>query len=153
MMLRRQRRRGTVLVEAALIYPVLFMLVLGIILLGIGVFRYQQVSHIAREASRWASVHGARWAQENGKTAATPEDVYNNAIVPQAAGMGLENLNYSVSWSTSNQQTHAVTVTANGQSSVQTVTNFVSVTVTCTWNTGLFGSIPVSSTSVTPMNY
>ena len=149
MMLRRQRRHGTVLVESAMIYPVLFLLVMGIILLGIGVFSYQQVAHIAREASRWASVHGAKYAQETGNPAATPADVYNSAIVPQAAGMGVGSLGYSVSWDTSDAQTRTVIV----NNTVQTVSNNVSVTVTYTWNTGLFGSIPVSSTSVTPMNY
>jgi Flp pilus assembly protein TadG len=149
MMLRRRQRRGTILVESAMIYPVLFLLILAIILLGIGVFRYQQVAHIAREASRWASVHGAKYAQETGSTAATPTDVYNNVIVPQAAGMGLENLNYSVTWDTSNAQTRVALVNNN----VATISNNVVVTVTYTWNTGLFGSIPVSSTSVTPMNY
>jgi Flp pilus assembly protein TadG len=149
MMLRRHRRRGTILIESALIYPVLFLLVMGIILLGIGVFRYQQVAHIAREASRWASCHGAKYAQETGNPAATPTDVYNNAIVPQAAGVGLESLSYSVTWDTSNAQTHIVMV----GNSVQTVSNNVTVTVTYTWNTGLFGTLPIASTSVTPMNY
>ena len=153
MMLRRRRRRGTVLVESAMIYPILFLMILGIILLGIGVFRYQQVAHIAREAARWASVHGARYAQETGQPAATANDVYNNVIVPQAAGMGLENLTYSITWDTSNTQTHTVTVGTGSAATVQTVSNNVIVTVTYTWNTGLFGSIPVSSTSVTPMNY
>ena len=153
MMLRRRRRRGTVLVESAMIYPILFLMILGIILLGIGVFRYQQVAHIAREAARWASVHGARYAQETGQPAATVNDVYNNVIVPQAAGMGLDNLNYSVTWDTSNAQTHTTVVGSGSGSSVVTVTNNVIVTVTYTWNTGLFGSLPISSTSVTPMNY
>jgi Flp pilus assembly protein TadG len=153
MMLRRQKRRGSILVESAMIYPVLFLIVLGIILLGIGVFRYQQVAHIAREASRWASVHGAKYAQETGNPAATPTDVYNNVIIPQAAGMGLDNLGYSVTWDTSNTQTHTITVGSGSSSTVATVTNNVIVTVTYTWNTGLFGSIPVSSTSITPMNY
>jgi len=154
MMLRRPTRRGTILVESAMIYPVLFMLVLGIILLGIAVFRYQQVAHIAREASRWASVHGAKWAQETGNTAATDTDVYNNAIVPQAAAMDVSSgLSYSVSWPNGKLQTHTVTVGTGSSATVQTVTNYVSVTVSYTWNTGLFGTIPVSSTSVTPINY
>src|SRR5436190_14229951 len=121
MMLRRQRRRGTILVESAMIYPVLFLIILGIIMLGIGVFRYQQVSHIAREASRWASVHGTKYAQETGNAAATPADVYNSAIVPQAAGMGLENLGYSVTWDTSKAQTHTVVVGNGVGQSVLTV--------------------------------
>jgi len=37
---RTTARRGTVLAESAMIYPVLFLLVLAIILLGLSVFRY-----------------------------------------------------------------------------------------------------------------
>lgn len=56
MKLNRHARRGTVLVESAVVYPVVFLIVVSIILLGTAVFRFQQVAHIAREASRWASV-------------------------------------------------------------------------------------------------
>ena len=155
MLLRRRRpRRGSVLVEAALVYPVVFMVILGILLLSIAVFRYQQVAHIAREASRWASVHGAKYATDPyikaakpSATAATAADVYTNAILPQAAGMNTSNLTYSVSWNTSNATTRTTSV--NG--TITTVYNTVSVTVTYRWNTGLFGTIPVSSTSTTTM--
>ena len=155
MLLRRRPRRGTVLVEAALVYPVVFMVILGILMLSIAVFRYQQVAHIAREASRWASVHGARYAKETGNPAATPADVYNNAILPQAAGMHGANLGYSVSWSTSNEQTHTGTYVdpVTTETKVVAVFNTVSVTVTYTFNTGLFGTIPVSSTSTVTMQY
>src|SRR4051794_3543843 len=92
MILRRTVRKGAVLAESALIYPILFMLVLGVILLGLAVVRYQQVSHITREASRWASLHGAKYGTDPlnadpNKRAATPQDVYDNGVVPFAAGM------------------------------------------------------------------
>lgn len=151
---RRQRRPGAVLVESALIYPFMFLIMLGIILLGTAVFRYQQVAHVAREASRWAAVHGSKYAQETGNPAATAADVYTNAIVPQAVSMGLDKVTYAVTWDTSNAQTRTVIVTdGSGQGKVATRSNFVSVKVTYTWNTGLFGTIPVSSTSVMPMSY
>src|SRR2546423_1199946 len=99
MMLQRKKARpGTILAESALIYPVLFLLVLAIILLGLSVFRYQQVSHISREAARWASVHGQQYANENNTTAATPQDVYDKAIAPFAAGMQAGGITYSVTW-------------------------------------------------------
>jgi len=155
MMLRRQRRKGSVLIEAAMVYPVLIVLMLGIILLSIGVFRYQQVAHIAREASRWAAVRGAKYAQETGNAAATKDSVFDNAIKPQAAGMRLTstNLTYDVTWQSSNAQTTTKTVTVGGVSTVKETANTVTVTVTYTWNTGLFGNIPVSSTSVMVMSY
>ncbi len=155
MMLRRKERQrpGATLLESALVYPVLFLIVLGIITLGIAVFRYQQVSHIAREASRWAAVHGDLYRREQlGPTAplTTATNVYNSAIEPHAASMKLTGLSYSVTWNDSTQR-RSRNITANGV--VVSRANTVTVTVTYTWNTGLFGTIPVSSSSTMPMSY
>ena len=161
MLLARTKRRGSIVVEAAFIYPVLFLVILGIILLGLSVFRYQQVAHIAREASRWASAHGAQYAKENGTTAATPQEVYDNVIAPHAAGMGAQGLSYEVRWNTDSsgnpdkRPTRIVRVTdpATGLTRDVAVSNTVTVTVTYTWNTGLFGTIPVTSTSTNTISY
>lgn len=45
--------------ELALIAPLLFLLIGGIITLGIGVFYQQQLSNAAREAARYAAIHSA----------------------------------------------------------------------------------------------
>ena len=167
MMLRRKKARpGTVLAEAAFIYPVLFLLVLAIILLGLSVFRYQQVAHISREASRWASVHGEQYAKDPlnsdpSKRAATPQDVYDKAITPFAAGMQTDGITYSITWNTDangnpdKRPTRTVQVVdpATGLTKPVAVSNTVTVTVTYTWNTGLFGTLPVSSTSVNTISY
>jgi len=159
MMLRRQRRqrRGSILIESAIVYPVLFLIVLGIIVLSLAVFRYQQVAHITREATRWAAVHGAKYAEDNKpKTAATPQDVFDNAIKPHAVGMGLTsaNMTYQVTWNESNAQTTSHVVTQpDGTKKTVTKANTVTVKVTYRWNTGVFGTIPVSSTSVMIMAY
>src|SRR5262249_44575257 len=99
MLLRRTRRPGTVVVESAVVYPVLFILLLGIVLVGMTIFRYQQCAHAAREGSRWASVHGNVYASEQNTTAATEQDVIDNAVTPQFAGMasGTE-MTCTVSW-------------------------------------------------------
>lgn len=161
MILRRQARKGTILVESALIYPAMFLVILGVILLGLAVFRYQQVSHISREAARWASVHGQQYANENGTTAATPADVYKFAIKPQAAGMQLSGITYSVTWNTDAKgnpdkrplRTVAVVDSSTGLTQDVAQYNTVTVKVTYTWNTGLFGTIPVSCTSVNTIFY
>jgi Flp pilus assembly protein TadG len=161
MRLARTERRGSVIIEAAFIYPVLFLLILGIILLGISVFRYQQVAHMAREGSRWASTHGTQYAKENGTTAATPQEIYDNAIAPHAAGMGAGGISYEVRWNTDaggnpdKRPTRFVRVTdpATGLTRDVAVSNTVTVTVTYTWNTGLFGTIPVTSTSTNTISY
>ena len=155
MMMRRQERKGSALVETAVVYPVLFLLVLGIIMLGISVFRYQQVAHAAREGARWAVVHGAKYAEETGNTAATPEDIFTNAIQPQMAKVPASTLTYSVTWDQNNKQTYTYLYTnpTTGVKSVRSRQNTVSVTVRYTWDTGFFGVIPVQSTTVMTMSY
>jgi Flp pilus assembly protein TadG len=155
MMMRRQERKGSALVETAVVYPVLFLLVLGIIMLGISVFRYQQVAHAAREGARWAAVHGAKYAEETGNTAATPEDVFTNAILPQMAKVPASTLTYSVTWDQNNKQsyTYLYTNPTTGETSIRSRQNTVSVTVRYTWDTGFFGVIPVQSTTVMTMSY
>lgn len=58
-LLHRRSHRGQTLVELALILPLFLMLVIGIVILGIGVFYQQQVTNAAREAARYASIHSA----------------------------------------------------------------------------------------------
>jgi hypothetical protein len=53
----RRRTRGQALVEFALIAPLLFLTIGGIISLGIGVFYQQQLTNAAREAARYAAIH------------------------------------------------------------------------------------------------
>ncbi len=139
----------------------MFLIVFAIILLGIAVSGYQQVAHTAREASRWASVHGAQYAKENNTTAATPQDVYTNAIAPYASGLQAEGVTYSVTWNTDANgnpiktptRTVPVVDPATGLSKNVAVSNTVTVTITYTWNTGMFGTIPVASTSVNTISY
>src|SRR5215210_1558433 len=133
-MLRRKKARvGTVLAEAAFVYPVLFLLVLAIVLLGISVFRYQQVAHVSREASRWASVHGAQYAKDPlntdpNKRAATPQDVYDNAIAPFASGMQTAVMTFTTTQYTDPTNPYKNTVTYTG-------TNPGGITYSITWNT------------------
>jgi Flp pilus assembly protein TadG len=151
---RRGLRRGAALVEAAIVLPILYMFILGMVLVGLGVFRYQQVAELAREGARYASVHGAQYAADTGNAAATASDIYNNAIKPQAVGLDTSSITYSVAWNTSNSPTRA-----NPSSSPPgaPMTNTVSVTVTYTWapyiyHVGTLG-LSSSSTSVMPMSY
>lgn len=49
--------RGQALVEFALVAPLLFLAIGGILTLGMGVFYQQQVVNAAREAARYAAIH------------------------------------------------------------------------------------------------
>jgi len=154
----RPRRRGSTLVESAIVYPVLMMLVLGIITIGLMVFRYQQVAHAAREGARWASVHGSVWAAEQVKAATTDADVYTNAIAPHTGGMNTPELSYTVTWPNGQAPTRASleTITlADGttQTVEKTRYNTVEVTVQYTWSSAMFWTMTVSSKSVNIMSY
>ena len=98
-------RRGATTVEVALVLPILFMFILGTVVLGLGVYRYQQVAALAREGARYASVRGTQYAANTGNAAAKSTDVYNNTILPMAIGLIASNLSYSVTWNTSNSPT------------------------------------------------
>jgi Flp pilus assembly protein TadG len=140
------------MVEAAIVLPILFLFILGLIVIGLGVFRFQQVAALAREGARYASVHGAQYAEESGSAAATPSDIYNNAILPQAVGLNPSNLSYSVTWDANNAPTRA---NANSSPPGAPLGNTVSVSVTYTWMPEmlLVGPINLSSTAVMPMSY
>src|SRR4051812_39679445 len=55
------RRRGTTLVESAIIYSTTVGLILGLIFGVVGVFSYNEVAHLAREGARYASTHGGQY--------------------------------------------------------------------------------------------
>jgi Flp pilus assembly protein TadG len=147
-MLRRhpsRQRRGAALVEAAMAYNAFFLLIIGIIVVGLGVFRYQQVAWLAREGARYASVRGAQFAQETGKAAATTTDI-SNYVKGKAAGLDTTNLTVTTTWNTSNNLTDPST----GKK------NTVSVTVRYAWvPEALLGGVTkyFQSTSVVPMSY
>ena len=146
---RPRGRPGTVLVESAFVYPVLFFLLMMIVLGAMMAFRYQLVAHMAREGSRWAACHGQQYAVENSATAATDQDIYDNAIAPQAGGIQSKDLSYTVAWDTDKKQYHTTVVNGNAVK----VANTVAVTVACQWDTVVFGSVTVSSTSVSTIFY
>jgi Flp pilus assembly protein TadG len=146
-----RKRKGAALVESALVLPVLILLILGIVIVGLGVFRYQQMATLAREGARWASVHGAQYAADTGKSAATASDVYNTAILPMAVGLDLKSLSYSVSWPKGNLPSYA---DPNSNPPGQPVGATVVVTVRYNWiPEAYFGGVTLASTSTMPMQY
>jgi Flp pilus assembly protein TadG len=146
-----QRRSGATLVECAFVYPVLFVLVLGLLVGAAGIFRYSQLASLTREAARYAAVHGGQYAQEMKVTAPTPADVYNNVVLPMAVGFDTSQLNYSVTYNTSNWPYHT---TLDANNNVIPIQNTVTVTLTYQWVPELFlGGVTMSSTSVMPMSY
>jgi Flp pilus assembly protein TadG len=143
-----RRRRGATVVEAAIIYPLTFLILIGLIVGGFGIFRYQQVASLARRAARWASVHGGQYAQDTGNAAATANDVYQQAVLPNAVGLDSSHLTCAVNWNPDNWPSHVTTNTGTAAGST------VTVTVSYTWMPEAYlGSITLTSTSVVPMEY
>src|SRR4051794_22498771 len=62
----RQHRPGAALVECALVYPLTFLLVIGLVITAQGVSRYQEVAFLARAGARYASTHGAQYRKDTG---------------------------------------------------------------------------------------
>lgn len=141
-------RSGIVATESVVVLPTLIFLILATVVGGYGVFRYQQLSMLAREGARYASVHGGQYQLETGYPAATAQDIYNNAIVPLAT-LDLSQLTYSVSWNADNMP-----YSVNGDYETST-NNTVTVTVYYKWfpEAYLVGPITMSSTSTMPMSY
>ena len=168
----RERRWGAHVVECSLVYPVLFMLLIGLLVGGTGVHRYQQVAHLAREAARYAATHGGQYQQENAAaitkgTLPNVNDAYitSTLVNANAAGMDTSQLQVNVSFNMSGGSYDWDDTKDNGSRwpySPKTIsnvtyseTNTVSVTVTYTWwpEAYFFGPITLTSTSVMPMCY
>ena len=127
---RTVRRRGATVVECAIIYPITFLLMLGLIIGGLGVFRYQEISSVAREGARWASVHGYQSAAEASSTGVgtptTASDVYTNAIKPQADASSLSPAidNKKISSSTGTDANGGATVSVTVTYDFNLITNY-----------------------------
>jgi Flp pilus assembly protein TadG len=134
-----ERRSASSAVEAAIVFPIAFLLLLGLMSGGMGIFRYQEVASLAREGSRWAAVHGSQYALDTGNAAATAKDVYDNAILPKVVGLDTSKLSYQVTWNPDKQPPNST----------------VTVTVSYQWSPEvyLFGTFTLTSTSTMAMSY
>ena len=145
-------RHGATTVEFAFVAPVALVLLLGIIIGGLAVFRFQEIATLAREAARYASVHGTEYARENRLPAATAQSIYDNVIAAKGVCLDLSALTYSVTWNTDNRPIRWVQ-DANGNM-VGTV-NTVTVTISYNWlPEGFFsGGATMTSSSTQIMTY
>jgi hypothetical protein len=56
-----RKRSGAYAVEAAFVFPVVFFLILAIFLGSLMIFKYQECSYLARVGTRYGSVHGLNY--------------------------------------------------------------------------------------------
>ena len=159
MQVKRQtpRRLGAVTIEMAIVLPVLLVLLLGILVGGMGVFRYQLVACQAREAARYASVRGADWQLDAGVSPLLQDDVVKNVVHPLATTMDLTQLTVKMEWVDQGAGTvkywdsspkYVKTLTPDGEY----VTAAVRVTVSYTWYPEYFlGPCTLTSVCEIPM--
>jgi Tfp pilus assembly protein PilV len=168
----RSRRRGAHLVECAFVFPVALLLMLAVVVGALGVFRYQQMAYLSREAARFAAVHAGQYQQENAAaisagTLPSVTSAYLTTNVVQANAINLDPsaLTVTVNFNTSSGSWGWDDTANNGSRwpySPRTIngttyseTNTVSVTVTYQWVPEWFlsGPITITSTAVMPVCY
>lgn len=121
-----QKRRGVTVVETAVIIGTFLFLVLGMLDLGVGVFRHHILSNAARHAARKAIVRGSlapnrdsvnTWGPPNFtnpyENTADQSDDIADTIRPYLVGLDPANVTIRMEWITSNEQNgrNRVTVT------------------------------------------
>jgi Flp pilus assembly protein TadG len=94
----RSHRRGAVALEAAIVYPILFFLILALIIGGVGVSRYQQVALLAEEAARWTCVRGSGWQKDSNSSAVTVSQIRQDVVLPMTVGLDPSKLTVAVDW-------------------------------------------------------
>ncbi|MEQ1906717.1 MAG: TadE/TadG family type IV pilus assembly protein [Pirellulaceae bacterium] len=94
----RNSRRGATAVEFAIVLPIVLLLLIGLCVIQLGTFRYNQIASLAQESARWASVHGKEFANQFDSAIATKEDIFNQVIQPRAKGLDLSKLEYDIVW-------------------------------------------------------
>jgi len=77
------------------------MLVLGGLSVGMGLYRYQEVAHLARESARWASLQDA--------SQRTPAQILDKVVRPKAVGVDPDALTISTSPSEPDMATVTIT--------------------------------------------
>jgi Flp pilus assembly protein TadG len=156
----RTHRRGAAAVEAAIVFPVLFLCLFALVIGGLGVFRYFQVDCLARESARYLSVRGKNYATYAKTASPTEQQTINQVVMPMAAGMNATLLTVQIDWidrrtdtaTDWDSATKSVTsYTANGSP----VTNHVRVTVSYKWFPEAYLAGPYYLRSVTevPMSF
>jgi len=99
------RERGSNVVEMAIVVPLLFLLTLGAFELGRGVWAKHVLSHVAREATRYACVRSVR-----SDDPATVASVAARAK-SEAVGIDPDALEVETSWNPTNDRNATVRVT------------------------------------------
>ena len=99
-----RHKRGQSMVEFSIIGASALILIFGMMNCAIGVYDYNFVSFAAREATRYAAVHGSSSA-----SAATSGDI-SDFVIAQSKGLNGSKIAVSTSWSPDNSPGSTVRV-------------------------------------------
>jgi Flp pilus assembly protein TadG len=162
----RSRRQGIATVEFGLVCSAVFALVLSLIVGGLGIFRFQEVAHLAREGARYAATHGGQYQQDGiatstGVSAVSSSDTLRSYLLPRTLLLTSSNLTITASWSgagsvtPSNMPTYVNTDSNLSPPAQISIQNYVTVTVSYKWMPEVYvvGPITLTSTSTMPMSY
>ena len=158
-------RSAATAVVFAVVGVITFFLVFALCVGAMGVFRYQEVAHLAREGSRYASVHGGQYHLDGiDSQTGVPQVVSTADLVPIIQGRAVvldpSLLTVSVSWSVPGYSPPNMpfyddtdpNLIPPGQIAIL---NYVTVTVSYQWTpvAYLTGPITLTSTSTVQMSY
>lgn len=100
----RHLKRGQTLVEFAMVASVFLLLLFGIIQMARAVYSYNFVSYAARDATRYAIVHGSK-----SLSPAASSDV-KNFVVNEANGFDTSQFTVTTTWNPDNNPGSSVNV-------------------------------------------
>ena len=159
-------RQGATVVEFAIVGPATFLILLGLVVGGLGVFRYQEVAHLAREATRYASTHAGDYQLEGIPAATGVASVSANSdiqayLAGKTVALDPTKLTVNTSWSAPasivplNLPTYLIIDPTIPPSLQKVERNYVTVTVTYQWMPEVFlvGPINLTSTSKIAVSY
>lgn len=93
---RRRRQRGNTILESGLCFLGFMMLSFGLIEFSLAVYAYNFCSYAARDASRWAAVHGAHSGDP------CDGDDVRSFVRNEAVALVSNNIQVSTTWSPNN---------------------------------------------------
>jgi Flp pilus assembly protein TadG len=160
------RRSGASTAEFALVGSATFFLMFAMLIGGLGVFRYQEVAHLAREGCRYAATHGGQYYRDGIATkTGVPQVIASSDVraylLPKTFALDPTKLTITASWSPPavanpiNMPTYMNTDSTLLTPGETTIQNYVTVTVSYQWSPELYliGPITLSSTATMPMAY
>lgn len=162
----RAQRRGATAVEFAIVGTLTFFLIFALVVGAMGIFRYQEVAHLAREGSRFAATHGGKYQLDGIATQTSVPAIFASSdmrayLLPRSVALDASKLQVTVAWSPplgatpTNMPTYVNTDPNLLPPGQKTIRNYVTVTVSYQWTPEMYliGPITLTSTSIVPMSY